>query len=68
MRRGQWGLHEQTEIVDNVDKSVQKRQILLALKCNPKYKLNDVWQRFDITPEGDDWKVYERWQNDSNPS
>lgn len=23
MRRGQWGLHEQTEIVDNVDKSVQ---------------------------------------------
>ena len=23
MRRGQWGLREQTEIVDNVDKSVQ---------------------------------------------
>lgn len=23
MRRGKWGLREQTEIVDNVDKSVQ---------------------------------------------
>lgn len=48
----------------NVNKSVQKQQILLALKCNPKHKLNDVWQRFDIISEGDDWKVYERWQNE----
>lgn len=49
-------------------KQVHKQQILMALKCNPKYKLNNVWQRFDIMPEGDDWKVYERWQNETVPS
>lgn len=44
----------------NVDKSVQKRQILLALKCNPKYKLNELWQRFDIMLINDKWQACER--------
>lgn len=49
----------------SVDKLAQKNQIYLALKCNPKYKLNELWQRFDIIPEGDDWKVYERPTNEN---